>query len=236
MNNKNKTGQVIAIGGGGFGRNPNKPLIEKYIVNQSNASKPNILFIPTASAEDKAYTVNFYKAFGQFDTNLSVLNFFQRTPRLDSLLNKQDIIYVGGGNTKSMIAVWKEWKLDKLLKKAYNNGAVLCGVSAGAICWFNQGITDSWASNLNIMDCLSIIPGACCPHYDSEADRRPTVHNLIKNAKMNKCYCAEDGSALHFKEGELHTAVNFYKGAQSYIVKDCSGDIVEEKIPSIDIF
>ena len=86
------------------------------------------------------------------------------------------------------------------------------------------------------MDCLSIVPGACCPHYDSEADRRPTVHNLIKNAKMNECYCAEDGSALHFKEGALHTAVNFYKGAQSYIVKDNSGDIVEEKIPSIDIF
>ena len=78
MNDKNKTGQVIAIGGGGFGRNPNKPVIEEYIVNQSSNSKPNILFIPTASAEDKAYTVNFYKAFGQFDTSLSVLNFFQR--------------------------------------------------------------------------------------------------------------------------------------------------------------
>ena len=236
MNNKNKTGQIIAIGGGGFGRNPNKPLIEKYIVDQSNASKPNILFIPTASAEDKAYTVNFYKAFGQFETNLSVLNFFQRTPRLDSLIKKQDIIYVGGGNTKSMIAVWKEWKLDNLLEKAYNNGAILCGVSAGAICWFNKGVTDSWASNLNIMDCLSLVPGNCCPHYDSEGQRRPTVHNLIKDKKIDECYAVEDGAAIHFKEGKLHTSVSFYKGAKSYLVKDYSKDIVEEQIPSIDIF
>ena len=236
MNNKKQTGQIIAIGGGGFGRNPNKPIIEEYIVNQSTIAKPNILFIPTASAEDKAYTVNFYKAFGQFNTNLSVLNFFQRTPRLDSLINKQDIIYVGGGNTKSMIAVWKEWKLDKLLVKAYNNGSILCGVSAGAICWFNKGITDSWASNLNIMDCLSILPGTCCPHYDSETDRRPTVHNLIKNGKMDECYAVEDGAAIHFKEGKLHTSVAFYKGSQSYIIQDNNGDIVEEKISSINIF
>jgi len=236
MDNKKEIGQVIAIGGGGFGRNPNKPIIEEYIVNQSNSSKPNILFIPTASAEDKAYTVNFYKAFGQFNTKLSILNFFQRTPRIDSLINKQDIIYVGGGNTKSMIAVWKEWKLDKLLEKAYNNGAVLCGVSAGAICWFEKGITDSWASNLNIMDCLSLLPGTCCPHYDSEAQRRPTVHNLIKNGKIDECYAIEDGAAIHFKEGKLHTSVGFYKNAQSYIVKDNSGDIIEEKISSKDIF
>ena len=231
----NKKGQIIAIGGGGFGRNPSKPLIEEYIVKQSNASKPNILFIPTASAEDKAYTVNFYKAFGQFDTSLSVLNFFQRTPRLDSLINKQNIIYVGGGNTKSMIAVWKEWKLDKLLQKAYDRGAVLCGVSAGSICWFEKGITDSWASNLNIMDCLSILPGTCCPHYDSEASRRPTVHSLIENNTISECYASEDGAATHFENGQLKTSVSFYKGSKSYLIKKVNNVVTEEEIPSLDI-
>ena len=230
------TGQIIAIGGGGFGRNPNNPLIEEYIVNQSDNPKPNILFIPTASAEDKGYIVNFYKAFGQFNASLSVLNFFQRTPRLDSLINKQDIIYVGGGNTKSMIAVWKEWKLDKLLLRAYSKGSILCGVSAGAICWFEKGITDSWASNLNIMDCLSLLPGACCPHYDSESDRRPTVHKLIKNGKLNECYSIEDGAAIHFKSGKLNQGISFYKNSHSYIVKNIGGDIVEEKISSTNIF
>ena len=111
-------GEIIAIGGGGFGRNPKQPIIEKYFVDQSLAEKPNVCFIPTASAEDKSYTVNFYTAFSKLSCIPMHINFFQRTPRLDSIINKQDIIYVGGGNTKSMLAVWREWKLDKLLIKA----------------------------------------------------------------------------------------------------------------------
>ena len=97
-------------------------------------------------------------------------------------------------------------------------------------------IMGSKIGNLNIMDCLSLLPGTCCPHYDSEAQRRPTVHNMIKNGKINECYAVEDGAAIHFKEGKLHASVGFYKGAQSYIIKDNSGSIVEEKISSINIF
>ena len=173
-------GQIIAIGGGGFGRNPKQNKIEKYILDQSGNRTPNIVFIPTASAEDKGYIVNFYSCFSKLQCKPSHINFFQRTPRLDSIINKADIIYVGGGNTKSMLAVWREWKLDKLLKKAYQNGKILCGVSAGAICWFKQGITDSWASNLNTMDCLGFVEGMACPHYQEEKDRRPSVHEMLK--------------------------------------------------------
>ena len=99
--------QIIAIGGGGFGRNPSHRVIEKYIIEQLNIERPNVLFIPTASAEDKSYIVNFYSCFNGLDCTTNHLNFFQRTPRLDSLINKADIIYIGGGNTKSMLAVWK---------------------------------------------------------------------------------------------------------------------------------
>ena len=173
-------GQIIAIGGGGFGRNPKQNKIEKYILDQSGNKNPNIVFIPTASAEDRGYIVNFYSCFSKLQCKPSHINFFQRTPRLDSIINKADIIYVGGGNTKSMLAVWREWKLDKLLKKAYQNGKILCGVSAGAICWFQQGITDSWASNLNTMDCLGFVEGMACPHYQEEKDRRPSVHEMLK--------------------------------------------------------
>ena len=109
--------QIIAIGGGGFGRNPRHNKIEKYILKQSNNSIPNILFIPTASAEDKSYIVNFYSCFSKLNCKPSHLTLFQRTPRLDGLINQSDIIYVGGGNTKSMLAVWRDWKLDKLLLK-----------------------------------------------------------------------------------------------------------------------
>ena len=117
-------GQIIAIGGGGFGRNPNSTIIEDYILKLSSSDIPKICFIPTASAEDKSYIVNFYKAFSKLDCKPTHLNLFERTPNLRSIINKQDVIYIGGGNTKSMLAVWKDWKLDVLLKKAHLKGKV----------------------------------------------------------------------------------------------------------------
>ena len=223
-------GQVISIGGGGFGL---KPLIEEYIINQCNKNKPNVCFIPTASAEDKAYTVRFYSTFNKFDCKATHLNFFERTPRLDSLINKQDIIYVGGGNTKSMLAVWKDWKLDKLLIKAYSEGAILCGVSAGSICWFEKGITDSWASNLNVIDCLGLIKGTNCPHYNFEKNRKPTVHKMISDNVIESCVASEDGAALHYKNGKLLTSVAFYKKSNSYLITKKNNKIEESIIKSV---
>ena len=228
-------GQIIAIGGGGFGRNPNQPVIEKYIIEQSVAEKPNVCFIPTASAEDTAYIVNFYAAFSRLHCSPIHINFFQRTPRLDSIINKQDIIYVGGGNTKSMLAVWQEWKLDKLLLKAYNRGAILCGVSAGAICWFEQGITDSWASNLNIMECLGFLKGCFCPHYNGESDRQPSVEKFVMDEKIDSCYALDDGAALHYKNDKLHSAVTFYKGANAFRVTKDGENIHHETIKGISL-
>ena len=223
-------GDIIAIGGGGFGRNPKHNLIEKYILKQSNVKKPNVLFIPTASAEDKSYIVNFYSCFSRLECSPSHLTFFQRTPRLDSLVNKADIIYVGGGNTKSMLAVWKEWKLDKLLLKAYKNGKILCGVSAGAICWFEQGITDSWASNLNAMDCLGFIDGMACPHYQEEKDRRPSVHKLLKNKNAISGYAIDGGAAVHFKKGEYYKSLQFYSNSNVYKVSLVDGNVKESQL------
>ena len=226
----NNLGDIIAIGGGGFGRNPKHNLIEKYILKQSNVKKPNILFIPTASAEDKSYIVNFYSCFSRLDCSPSHITFFQRTPRLDSLVNKADVIYVGGGNTKSMLAVWKEWKLDKMLLKAYQNGKILCGVSAGAICWFEQGITDSWASNLNTMDCLGFIDGMACPHYQEEKDRRPSVHKLLKNKNAISGYAIDGGAAVHFKKGEYYKSLQFYSNSNVYKVSLVDGNVNESQL------
>ena len=212
-------GHIIAIGGGGFGRNPNKPVIEDYIVNLSSSKKPTVTFFPTASAEDTGYIVNFYTAFSKLNCNAQHISLFKKTPDLKSIIDDSDIIYIGGGNTKSMLAVFREWNLDKLIIDAYNQGKILSGVSAGAICWFEKGITDSWASNLNIMDCLSLLPGTCCPHYNSEDDRRPTVHKLIKNDIISDCYASEDGAALHFDNGTLKTSISFYKDSNSFLVK-----------------
>ena len=230
-----RVGEIIAIGGGGFGRNPYQNKIENYILNQSSKEKPNICFIPTASAEEKSYIVNFYSTFSKLNCTPTHLNLFQRTPRLDSIINKQDIIYVGGGNTKSMLAVWKDWNLDILLKKHYDKEKILAGVSAGSICWFEKGITDSWASNLNIIDCLGFIKGTSCPHYNSESDRQPTIHKLIDQDKIKSCYCSDDGSALHFKNGKLYQSINFYNNANSYKVELKNNSIKESVIKGIEI-
>ena len=228
-------GQIIAIGGGGFGRNPNQPIIEKYIIKQSVVENPNICFIPTASAEDKSYIVNFYTAFNKLNCSPTHINLFQRTPSLRSIINKQNIIYIGGGNTKSMLAVWKEWKLDQLLLKAYNRGAILCGVSAGAICWFEKGVTDSWASNLNVMDCMGFLGGCCCPHYDGEKDRKPSVEKFLNESIIDSCVALEDGSALHYKNGKIYTAVSFFKDTNVYQVTLRNGSINHEIIKGISL-
>ena len=222
-------GHIIAIGGGGFGRNPNHRKIEKYILELTGKEKPNVVFFPTASAENQAYIIQFYKCFTKMSCEPSHVTFFQRTPRLDSIINKADVIYVGGGNTKSMLAVWREWKLDKLLLKAYNNGKILCGVSAGAICWFEQGITDSWASNLNVMDCLGFLPEMACPHYQEEKDRRPDVHKMLKQGKCGSGWAIDGGAAIHFKNGKYYKSIQFYSDSYVHYVSIKNGVVTEDK-------
>ena len=221
--------QIIAIGGGGFGRNPKHNKIEKYILSQIDKDKPNILFIPTASGEDKNYIINFYSCFSKLECSPDHITFFQRTLRLDSIINKADIIYVGGGNTKSMLAVWREWKLDILLKKAYLKGKILCGVSAGAICWFEQGVTDSWASNLNSMQCLGFIDGMCCPHYQEEKERRPSVHKMMEEDKLISGWSIDGGAAVHFKNGNYYKSLRFYNNSNVYHISKSDEKIIEEK-------
>jgi dipeptidase E len=222
-------GHIIAIGGGGFGRNPNHRKIEKYILELTGKEKPNVVFFPTASAENQDYIIKFYKCFTKMNCEPSHVTFFQRTPRLDSIINKADVIYVGGGNTKSMLAVWQEWKLDKLLLKAYNNGKILCGVSAGAICWFEQGITDSWASNLNVMDCLGFLPEMACPHYQEEKDRRPDVHKMLKQGKCGSGWAIDGGAAIHFKNGKYYKSIQFYADSYVHYVSIKNGVVQEDK-------
>ena len=176
--------QIIAIGGGGFGREIKDLKIEKYIVDQSKARTPKICFIPTATGDDQAYIDTFYKAFNSLGCITSHINFFKRTINLKEHILDQDIIYVGGGNTKSMLAVWREWNLDLILKQAYKNNIIMSGVSAGAICWFDKGITDSWKNHQSILPCLGFVEGVCCPHYDEEPERIPFVKEILEAKKL----------------------------------------------------
>ena len=203
---------IVAIGGGGFGRSLGSLAIEKYIVSLVKKKNPKICFIPTASGDNDLYKLNFYRAFSKLKCITSHIDFFSRTEDLEEKVSTQDIIYVGGGNTKSMLAVWKEWNLHEILKKAYKNGIVMSGVSAGAICWFDKGITDSYADRLEIIDCLGIVKGIACPHFDEEKERKPYVYEIIQKEIIKSCICIEGNCALHIKNDIEYYSVDFGKG------------------------
>ena len=228
--------QIIAIGGGGFGRTPGEGLIEKYILDQSEKDVPNICFIPTATGDNEAYKVNYYSTFSKLECSPSHLDFFKRTPDLKELILKQDVIFVGGGNTKSMLAVWKDWGLDLLLKEAYEKGVIMSGVSAGAICWFDQGITDSWAEDLKVMDCLGFIEGACCPHYDEEPQRKPSLNKFITEKVLKSCYAVDGGCALHIEDEKEFKSVVFSENKNSFLVEMKDNKVAEKPYSTIDIY
>ena len=214
MHSKN----IVAIGGGGFGRSLGSLEIEKYIISLINKKRPKICFIPTASGDSNLYKLNFYRAFSKLDCVTCHIDFFSRTENLEEIVLSQDIIYVGGGNTKSMLAVWKEWNFHEILRNAYEKGIVMSGVSAGAICWFDKGITDSYAEELAIIDCLGIVEGIACPHFDEEKEREPYVNNVISRGIIESCICIEGNCALHVKNNIEYSSIDFGKGRNCFKV------------------
>jgi aminopeptidase N len=226
---------IIAIGGGGFGRNPGDGVIEQYILDQTNIEKPNICFIPTATGDNEAYKVNYYSTFSKLNCNPVHLDFFKRTPNLENLISDQDAIFVGGGNTKSMLAVWKDWGLDGLLHTAYKNGVVMSGVSAGANCWFEGAVVDSWENSLEVIDCMGFIKGNFCPHYDEEPERRPAVKKFLEDNVFDSCFSSEGNCALHIKNESDYLSINFGKEKKSYKVSIDNGKVKEAPFDDLSI-
>jgi aminopeptidase N len=222
--------QIIAIGGGGFGRVIKDLKIEQYIRSQSAKDNPKICFIPTATGDDASYIENFYKAFDALGCKTSHIDFFKRTINLRPHILDQDIIYVGGGNTKSMLAVWKEWGLDIILKEAYENNIIMSGVSAGAICWFKKGITDSWKDNQATIDCLGFVEGICCPHYDEEPERIPYVKKILVANEIAECYAIEGYAALHLIDDKPKYNVSFKKDTSCHHVLLANKKVHHKKI------
>jgi peptidase E len=222
-----KVKQIVPIGGGGFYRDAENLELEKYVLRQTNAESPRVVFVPTASGEPDHYVASFYSAFLKLGCRPSVLTFFKRTPDLRSLLLNQDVVYVGGGNTKSLLAVWQDWGVVEILREAWESGIVLTGVSAGAICWFEQGLTDSFSDGLRPLNGLGFLPGSCCPHYDGEVQRRPSYHRLLASGDISGGVAIEDWTGVHFKGNEIYRVVSAKRGARAYSLRAVHGSVQE---------
>lgn len=194
--------------------------MEQYLLDQVAAENPRIGFLPQASAESQVYLNNYYKAFLKLGAQPSWTSLFGVVkPGWKEALLEQDLIYVGGGNTRSMLTLWREWGADEVLREAYNRGILLCGVSAGAICWFEQGVTDSvWP--LGVLPCLGLLPGSCCPHYDSEPERRPSFQRMTQQSDIKPGIAFDDLCMGHYIDGELHWVVVASEEANAYRVAD----------------
>ena len=219
---------IIAAGGlNSLAPDGNLSLVD-YLVDSTGRENPAVCFLPTASSDPARSCLGFYEAFSQAACRPSVLSLFKPpTADLESLLLAQDLVYVGGGNTRSMLALWREWDLPRILRKANGSGIVLAGVSAGAICWFEQGVTDSIPGDLTAMDCLGFLSGSCCPHYDGEANRRPAYHRLQLAGELGPGYAIDDSAALHFQDGVLVRCVCSRPEAGARWVEVASGEIKE---------
>jgi len=220
---------IVAMGGGGFSMEPDNPLLDQYILGLVDKPQPKVCFLPTAGGDSDRYVVKFYSAFLKFPCKPSHLSLFNpQTLDLRGFLLEQDIIYVGGGNTKNLVALWREWELDRFLKEAWEGETILCGLSAGSLCWFESGVSDYPGNGvLKPLNCLGFLQGSHCPHYDGEANRRPVYHQLVAEGLLPDGYAADDGVGLHFTNETLAKIVSSRPHAKAYRVEQRDESVQE---------
>lgn len=223
--------QIVAIGGAGLSVELDNLLLERYILGLTDATSPKVCYIGTASGDSQIGIDRFYDAAGRLACTPTHLSLYKpSTNDLAGLLLDQDVIYVGGGSTKNLLALWREWGVDCIMRAAWERGIILGGVSAGSICWFEQGTTDSLFGPLTPINCLGFLPGSNSPHYDSEPERRPTYHRLIAGGEMVDGYAADDGVGLHFIDGELHAIISSRPDARAYRVQRGGAGVTEKML------
>jgi peptidase E len=224
-------GRVFAMGGGGFSMEPENTLLDDFLLSLAPAGRsPRVCFVPTASGDADGYIARFMAAFPPSRAEASVLSLFKREVQdLREFVLGHDIMYVGGGNTANLLAVWRAQGLDAVLAEAYREGVVMAGVSAGMNCWFEASMTDSYDVNGcdPLMDGLGLLRGSGCPHYDGEAQRRPAYLSAVAEG-MPDGFAAGDGSGLLFSDGELVDAVSSRRSAVAFHVDAANDGPVRE--------
>lgn len=213
--------KIFVMGGGGFSMEPDNHLLDSYILSLTTKPKPKISFIATASGDSERYIENFYNGFRKHICEPSHLSLFQpHTRDIRGYILEQDIIFIGGGNTRNLLLLWKEWSLDQYLREAYERGTVMGGISAGMLCWFEQGITDSYgAGTLEPISCLGWLKGSACPHFDGEANRRPRYTELLREGRLDNGIALDDSVGALYVNEQLTECVSSVFGKQGFLFK-----------------
>ncbi|MFC1417444.1 Type 1 glutamine amidotransferase-like domain-containing protein [Streptacidiphilus cavernicola] len=210
-------GRVVLLGGG-FSNDPDT-VLDDYVLGLTGRARPRVCFVPTASGDSAGYVERFRSAFGPRDCEPAELPLFRRTePDLRRFVLSQDVLYVGGGSTANLLAVWRTHGLDEILREAYAAGVLLCGISAGAACWFEACLTDSFGALAPLPDGLGLLPGSMCPHYDSEEHRRPAYRAAVGSGALPPGWALDDGAAALFTDGAPTEVVTRRPGAALYRV------------------
>lgn len=208
----------------------------KYIANLTKKNNPKICFVPTASADNANSIVAWYVICTDLPLRPYVLKTFQNSSpsqqTFEEMIMSMDAIIVGGGNTLNMLAIWKAQGIDTVLRKAYEKGIVLAGGSAGSLCWFTGGYSDSRPKQLSIVDGLAFLNYSNCPHYHSEPSRKPLYFQAILDGKLKQGYACDDMSALLFVNGVLKKSLSLDKENNNYFISLENGRVKEELIPS----
>jgi peptidase E len=221
--------QVVAFGGGGFSMESGNALLDEYVLAATGRERPKVCFLPTASGDADHYIVRFYRHFSAGVCEPSHVSLFRRdcgAPDPREHLLEQDLVYVGGGCVRSMLGTWRAHGLDSVLREAWARGVVMCGLSAGSLCWFEQGLTAFHGEESLPVAGLGMITGSNAVHYDKEPRRRPDYHAAIR-AGMAPGWAADDGAALHFVGSRLARVVASRPGASAYRVARVDGEAVE---------
>jgi peptidase E len=218
--------RILAIGGGGFLMEDAPSPIDAHVLRLTGKTKPRICFVPTPSGDLPGHIEKFYSAFSTATCQPSHLTFF-RQPSAGSVplaafgahLLAQDAIYVGGGNTRSALGVWREWGAAEVFTEAYAAGVLLAGVSAGAMCWFEAGLTDSyWGSGYQPLPCFGLLPGGCGVHYHSDLERTSRLHAAIAASAIPPSVAIDDFAAVLFENEVVSKAFAWRPGASAYRV------------------
>lgn len=221
----------VALLGGGFSTDDDG-LLDDWVLGQVRARRPKVCFVPTASGDAPAYVERFLTAYQSRSCEAAVLLLFRRELDDDALrtfLLGQDVIYVGGGNTANLLAVWRAHGVDRLLREAFERGTLLCGISAGANCWAEGSHTDSFGPLTHLSDGLGLLPGSVCPHYDSEPGRRASYRATVARRALPAGWAVEDGVGALFTDGQLTDSVTRTPHARLYRVEpDGNGGVREQ--------